>query len=318
MALLSRCFVCAAGFAAETARPYTQPNEKYAFDPARGRLWIVCSGCGSWNLVPIEARWEAIEDLEKLARDRGRLLARTDNVALIEADRTTLIRIGRTERREEAWWRYLKEAELRRENARRIVRRGRWKDAFLNLLILGLPIPAGTDPDEWLNRARVLQFTNTLWTGAAVCSECGGRSTRITFEDPLTVVSRGDDLCVRSDCPACGAAGRSAVVEVVGPAATRVLQRKLAYTNYAGATENSLNVAVDILDHAPDARTFVRTTFASPVPFSHLMSGQLVAFEMAVNEAREADLLSMEVRALEARWREEEEIAFIVDRELTP
>jgi len=318
MRLFSRCFVCAAELSAEPVTPAEENPAKYAFDPARGRLWVVCIRCGAWNLVPIEARWEAIEVLERTARDRGRVLARTDNVALIEAGNTTLIRIGATQRKEEAWWRYLKEAEHRRDNARRIVRRGRWRDAFINLLIWGVPIPAGTEPETWIHSARVLQFSRSLWTGPARCGECGALAHDIRFADPVTIVSRNDELRVRGRCAVCRAAGGHGMFEIADPIATRIVQRKLAYTNYAGASEPDLNGAVGILDSFPSAASFVHTVFANPVLFTQLKSPQLIAFEMAVNEAREVELLNLEVRELEARWRVEEEIAFIVDRELTP
>jgi len=40
-----------------------------AFDPARGRLWVLCAGCRQWNLSPFEERWEALESLERICRD---------------------------------------------------------------------------------------------------------------------------------------------------------------------------------------------------------------------------------------------------------
>ena len=42
-----------------------------------------------------------------------------------------------------------------------------------------------------------------------------------------------------------------------------------------------------------------------------------IAVEIAVNEENERKLLELELAELEARWREEEEIAAIVDGELT-
>ncbi len=45
---------------------------------------------------------------------------------------------------------------------------------------------------------------------------------------------------------------------------------------------------------------------------------EAIALEIAVNEDTERRLLELELEELERRWREEEEIAAIVDRELTP
>ena len=33
-----------------------------AFDPAKGRVWVVCAKCKRWNLTPIEERWEITEE----------------------------------------------------------------------------------------------------------------------------------------------------------------------------------------------------------------------------------------------------------------
>ena len=41
---VSRCAFCDA----------TLRGKKLAFDPARGRLWDVCSGCGQWNMSALE------------------------------------------------------------------------------------------------------------------------------------------------------------------------------------------------------------------------------------------------------------------------
>src|SRR5687768_17343824 len=43
-------------------------DRRLAFDSARGRLWVICGRCGTWNLTPIETRWEAIECCERLYR----------------------------------------------------------------------------------------------------------------------------------------------------------------------------------------------------------------------------------------------------------
>lgn len=320
--LLHRCFICTAALMQDVVRDETADTQatsgKYAFDPERGRLWVVCGACGAWNLVPIEARWEAIEAFEKLARDHGHVLARTDNIALIEAGDVSLIRVGRTERREEAWWRYLKEAEHRRENARRVVSRGKWKDAIANLLIFGVPVPAGTDPETWINGARYKQFSNILWQGRARCSQCGDVHQAIGFADSFGIEMSGSELKVFGRCCSCDARDVKSRFELGGSIATRMLQRKLAHTNYAGGSEETVDAAVRIIDGGSTAASFVQEVAAKLIDLRRLAVPQLIALEMAVNESREHALLAMEARALEARWKQEEEIAFIVDRELTP
>jgi hypothetical protein len=42
-------------------------GRRIAFDGARARVWVVCPSCDQWNLVPIEERWEALEECERLS-----------------------------------------------------------------------------------------------------------------------------------------------------------------------------------------------------------------------------------------------------------
>jgi hypothetical protein len=37
-------------------------GQRIAFDAVKGRLWVVCRECERWNLVPMEERWEAVEE----------------------------------------------------------------------------------------------------------------------------------------------------------------------------------------------------------------------------------------------------------------
>src|ERR1700733_2388361 len=81
-------------------------GKRLAFDPAKGRLWVVCRRCERWNLTPLEERWEAIETAERLYRDTRRRVS-TDEIGLAKLpDGTTLIRIGLPLRPEFAAWRY--------------------------------------------------------------------------------------------------------------------------------------------------------------------------------------------------------------------
>src|SRR6478752_7028488 len=81
-------------------------GKRLAFDPAKGRLWVVCPQCERWNLTPLEDRWEAIETAEKLFRDARKRVS-TDNIGLAKLrDGTTLVRIGEAQRPEFAAWRY--------------------------------------------------------------------------------------------------------------------------------------------------------------------------------------------------------------------
>ncbi len=56
-------------------------GRRLAYDEAKGRLWVVCRRCEKWNLTPLEERWEAIEECERLFRDT-RLRMSSDNIGL--------------------------------------------------------------------------------------------------------------------------------------------------------------------------------------------------------------------------------------------
>jgi hypothetical protein len=81
-------------------------GERIAFDPARGRLWVICRWCDRWNLVPIDERWEAVETCERLFR-ATRLRFSTTHIGLAYLPPSlALVRIGAALKPEIAAWRY--------------------------------------------------------------------------------------------------------------------------------------------------------------------------------------------------------------------
>src|SRR6185437_7955451 len=81
-------------------------GRRLAYDPRKGRLWVVCTRCGRWNLTPLEERWEAIDDAERLFRGT-RLRMSTDNIGLACLRGSfELVRIGPALLPEIASWRY--------------------------------------------------------------------------------------------------------------------------------------------------------------------------------------------------------------------
>src|SRR5204862_3370513 len=77
-----------------------------AFDPAQGRLWVVCRSCERWNLSPLDERWEVIEDCERMFTDTRTRIS-TENIGLAKlSEGLELVRIGKPMRPEFAAWRY--------------------------------------------------------------------------------------------------------------------------------------------------------------------------------------------------------------------
>src|SRR3954447_7459025 len=121
--MYSTCIFCHANLATNESIEHFPIGRRLAFDAARGRLWVVCPKCARWNLTPLEERWEAIEECERLFRGT-RLRVSTDNIGLAQIrEGTELVRLGAPLRPELAAWRY--SSDLRR----------RW-------LLYGLPMTA--------------------------------------------------------------------------------------------------------------------------------------------------------------------------------
>src|SRR5437868_2313630 len=115
-------------------------GKRLAFDAAKGRLWVVCSHCERWNLSPLDERWEAIEQAERLYRDTRKRVA-TDNIGLAKLrDGTTIVRIGEPMRPEFAAWRYGDQFGRRRNRQLLIAGGG---VAALGAVIVGSAITVG-------------------------------------------------------------------------------------------------------------------------------------------------------------------------------
>src|ERR671929_85116 len=100
------CLFCQSDLGANESVERFPVGRRLAYDAARGRLWVVCPRCARWNLTPLEERWEAIEQCERLYRGT-RLRASTANVGLARLrEGLELVRIGSPLRPEMAAWRY--------------------------------------------------------------------------------------------------------------------------------------------------------------------------------------------------------------------
>src|SRR5687767_6002980 len=112
--MFRRCLFCRARFPENGVLAHLPRGMHVAYDPAGGRLWAICGTCRRWNLAPVEEREGAVYELERLARDQGRVVARTANVSLLDAGALTLVRVGSAGLAERASWRYGRELRDRR------------------------------------------------------------------------------------------------------------------------------------------------------------------------------------------------------------
>jgi hypothetical protein len=100
------CLFCHTDLGANYFLPTFPVGRRIAFDPKKGRLWVICTRCGRWNLTPLEERWEAIDESERLFRGT-RLRMSTDNIGLAQfRGGFELVRVGPALLPEIASWRY--------------------------------------------------------------------------------------------------------------------------------------------------------------------------------------------------------------------
>jgi hypothetical protein len=304
-----------------------------AFDPVRGRLWAVCEACHRWNLAPIEERWEALEELDRLVTDRGKLLSQTDNIALIRAGEMEIVRVGRaTQLVEEAWWRYGRELRERRSRHSRLS----WIEMGAALTI---SVTAGGawwyfQGDLLSKIARWRKFGSIAWNGQLDCPRCGNVLTQLRFRDTghLIVVpgtpQRADlehepvGIALQWRCTQCRYADKEGGLHIAGITAQRVLQRSLAWHHYAGASEKRIREATQAIEAAGTVDRFAFNVAEKSPTIESLNKKtrrtESIALEIALNDDAERRLLELELKDLEERWREEELLAAIVDDELTP
>ena len=104
--MYTTCLFCHSDLGANHFLPTFPVGRRLAFDTKKGRLWVVCTRCGRWNLTPLEERWEAIDESERLFRGT-RLRMSTDNIGLARfRGGFELVRIGPALLPEIASWRY--------------------------------------------------------------------------------------------------------------------------------------------------------------------------------------------------------------------
>jgi len=327
--LYTRCLVCAHPFEANEQLAHMPHGTRVAFDPVRGRLWMVCRACRRWSLTPIEDRWEALEELEKLTRDNARLLSQTDNIALLKAGNLEIVRVGRAQLIEEAWWRYGRELTSRRQKYRQLgiagsvaagaVMLGGWATGGMS--VFGIWLVMGHGKETVRDSARWLRFGSSAWYGRSSCEACGQELRSIPYSGRSSLGlfpgSERGKLDVVARCPRCGEY-RDGGLRLTGQEAERTLRRVLAYHHFAGASERRVGSAAKLIQEAGSPQDLTRIVVRDGRRLGDIQRTGGIALEIAMNEATEQHLLELELAELEAHWKREEELAEIVDGELTP
>jgi hypothetical protein len=327
--MYSRCLVCHTPFPPNETLEHFPLGIRVAFDPGKGRLWAICKDCKRWSLAPIEERWEALEELEKTVRDRAKLLSQTDNIALLRAEPLEIVRVGRANLAEQSWWRYGSELAKRRKNYKALSTAGAigagaaiWGGmatgglTFIAAWILWDKLP-GTIPDA----ARWFRFGGDVWRGRKGCPRCGHRFRRIPYRRRgalvLSHIGETEPAGVAYRCPQCGD-HREGGLHLEGREAEHTVRRVLAYHHFEGAAERTVKSATRLIEEAGSPSELTRILLKDGRRLGDLGRTGGIALEIAANENSEQRLLELELNELEAHWEQEEELAAIIDGELTP
>ena len=336
--MYSTCLFCNARLGQNEALADFPVGRRIAFDSGKGRLWVICGRCERWNLTPLEERWEAVEQAERIFRDTRQRMS-TENIGLTRlADGTVLVRIGSPLRPEFAAWRYGDQFGRRRR--RQILLASAGVGSFGAALAFG----AGAG-------------ITVVFAGLV-----GKALKGIVNGSPEQVVSRirtdeGNMLAVRRRHLAETRLVQGSVAPIAielrfkhgearfeGREALRIASSVIPHVNRYGGRQDIVQSAVEALDRGGGADGYLERLagFAADATAVRVKPGgskrktsqswsgaytsglfgltapDRLALEMALHEEAESRALQGELAELERAWREAEEIAAIADGILTP
>lgn len=335
--MYAACLFCHRSFGRNTSVEALPFGSRLAYESAKGRLWIVCSHCGRWNLTPLEERWEAIEECER-AFEHASARASTTNIALARCrSGLELIRVGESPRLEFATWRY----------ARSFARRHRrWLIAGASGAVLATGgVVAGVSAG--------LTVVGALGYTLAVAGRLPMLAWRLPLTrrrenvrhtaDVFTLESIRDARLIRAETgwalDIYALHGPERRLTVTGLPAAQILRRGLPVLNGIGSSQKKVSAAVDRVANHNTVDAFVDAlisglpedtdspasdaesdwlTGARPGTVGWMPAVDRLALEMMLNDTVERDALAMEFTALLAAWREAEEVAAIADDLLLP
>jgi hypothetical protein len=325
--MYSTCLYCNNSLGANEVIETFPVGRRLAFDQSKGRLWVVCRRCEKWNLSPLEERWEAIEQCERLFHD-ARKRASTDNIGLARlSEGLELVRIGEPKRPEFAAWRYGDQFGRRRKRA----------------IIFG--VGAAAVGGGVLIAGITAGVLSSGGYGMYQLINAGVELARKKRRLAIVTAPSGERLTVRGEH-----ADKTRIIPVTngtwqldlhykggqimleGDHARRATALIMPKVNAGGAARDKVQSAVYRIESSGDPERFMSSVARLPVPrveptawkrwpkqqpaggISKLPLETRLAVEMAVNEENERRALEGELALLELEWKDAEEIAAIADR----
>jgi len=319
------CIFCTRPLGSNQVIEHFPVGRRLAFDGEKGRLWVICRKCLRWNLTPIEERWEAIEECERIYRETP-VRVSTENIGIARhPGGLDLVRIGRARRREFAAWRYMQRFRRRMFRTQGAVVTYYAAmfalDAGVLVLPTGLLPVTGTAVLAWL----LLRTVGRVRVGGG--GEDGtpghGDVIRFRFKDHWSIRLLPDD----------GAPGFGVEVHKLarktwfeGEDARRVAVAVIPAFNPVGGWRHQVEDAVAEIESSGRPSRFITDTAKKGYRGLRFREGHIrsfptttkLALEMALHEEQERRALEGELWILEQAWKEAEEIAAISDNLLLP
>jgi hypothetical protein len=318
------CLFCGTAFRRNRVLAQLRLGRSFAYDPNRSRLWILCRRCQRWCLVPLEARWETLHELERLHQST-RTSAASDGMARFRHRGVQVLRLGVSSRRDEAWLRYGRAFRIRRflhgPAAVGLVgggvtlfaaAAGRW-DAIGVLGGYGLAVLIPVLAEF----PRVASHGFIAWRGSATCAKCGTPRSKLRYSEFRRVdlrLGREGGMALRMPCHACD----RRTLRLDGAEAENLLLRGLVQRHFFGASRRSLDAAVGMIEDTGSAYSFLRGMAQRQERIRDFSPEETLALEIAAAERAESRVAAEQLEAHRATWNEEEELASIIDDELTP
>jgi len=346
--MYATCLHCAARLGANDSIEAMPIGRRLAFDPERGRLWVVCRACERWNLTPFDTRWEALEQCERAFRDT-RVRVSTDNIGMARLrDGTDLVRIGAPQRPEFAAWRYGDQFGRRlRRNAMLVggsvagvglAASGLWAvGASIGAIfpIINIISVAGVIAQSGYKTPLKLQTSDGTWVAPL--------GTPRLIEMPGAPDDWGVDVGIWASGPTRESISPSSWmsksqaekneigrVQLPGHVAMPLLRRVLPQVNRGGARRSVIRDGVQLIEEAGGPERFARwatskrrewaarSSFGDTGDLNYIPVAARLAFEMALHEDTERRAMEGELAVLAAAWEQAEEIAQIADALTVP
>ncbi len=336
--MYSTCIFCNKPLGKNEALEAFPVGERLAFDASRGRLWVVCRACERWNLTPLEERWEAIEQAERLYHDTKKRVS-TDNIGLARvADGTTLVRVGEPKRPEFAAWRYGDQFGRRRKRAIMVAGGG---IVALTAAVVGGSI-AGVAVGSF-------GYFMVMAGQRLVHGSPEKVVARITTKQNGLVEVRRRHLAESSFVPGAGGSlglhlrFKNGFARFSGAEAARITSIVLPTVNRFGGRKSDVVDAVNAIEVVGNSERYLRRSAATAQSMIKSMThgvssrkakarqqqfhkyglfslppAQRLALEMALHEEAERRALEGELVELQRAWADAEEVAAISDDMFLP